>query len=170
MVTSLGHVGIYCDDFMKMRDFYTRVIGLTVTDESEERGYCFLSADPENEHHELALFTAKGSQGSTQNIQQISYIVKDLAALREFDRRFKAEGTEIVRTVTHGIALSIYFNDPEGNYSEVYFKTGFNVKQGMGESIDLDTQSDEELIAFSKSFEELKGPSLGAEMPVGTYE
>ena len=55
MVTSLGHVGIICDDFLKMRDFYTRVIGLTVTDEDPERGSCFLSADPKNEHHELNL-------------------------------------------------------------------------------------------------------------------
>ena len=44
MITGLGHVGIICDDFMKMRDFYTRVIGLTITDEDPERGSCFLSA------------------------------------------------------------------------------------------------------------------------------
>ena len=45
MVTNLGHVGLICDDFFKMRDFYTRVIGLTVTDEDPDRGSCFLSAD-----------------------------------------------------------------------------------------------------------------------------
>ena len=33
LIKNLGHVGIICDDFMKMRDFYTRVMGLTVTDE-----------------------------------------------------------------------------------------------------------------------------------------
>ena len=55
LIRNLGHVGIICDDFMKMRDFYTRVMGLTVTDEDPDRGSCFLSADPENEHHELAL-------------------------------------------------------------------------------------------------------------------
>ena len=27
-LTGLGHVGIYTDDLMKQRDFYTRVIGL----------------------------------------------------------------------------------------------------------------------------------------------
>jgi catechol 2,3-dioxygenase-like lactoylglutathione lyase family enzyme len=36
MVTGLGHVGIICDDFMTMRDFYSRVIGLTITDEDPE--------------------------------------------------------------------------------------------------------------------------------------
>ena len=47
MVTGLGHLGIICDDFLKMRDFYTRVMGLTVTDEDPDRGSCFLSAHPE---------------------------------------------------------------------------------------------------------------------------
>ncbi|MFF5143043.1 hypothetical protein ACFY6U_25490 [Streptomyces sp. NPDC013157] len=32
-----------------MRDFYTRVLGLTVTDEDEELGIAFLSAQPERE-------------------------------------------------------------------------------------------------------------------------
>ena len=32
-VAGLGHVGIYADDLMKQRDFYTRVIGLSVADE-----------------------------------------------------------------------------------------------------------------------------------------
>jgi len=38
LITNLGHVGIICDDLMKVRDFYTRVIVLTVTDENPERG------------------------------------------------------------------------------------------------------------------------------------
>ncbi|HZA23653.1 MAG TPA: VOC family protein, partial [Dehalococcoidia bacterium] len=32
----LGHVGVYANDLMKMRDFYTRVIGLKVADEDLE--------------------------------------------------------------------------------------------------------------------------------------
>lgn len=167
MVTSLGHVGIICDDFLKMRDFYTRVLGLTVTDEDPERGSCFLSADPKNEHHELNLGQAREDRPRTMNVGQVSFIVKDLAALRELDRRFKAEDTKILRTVTHGISISIYGEDPEGNVFEVYYKTGYNVKQGFSRPIDLDTQSDEELLSFSKSFEAEVGPFQGAKLPVG---
>ena len=173
MVTKLGHVGIVCNDFMKMRDFYTRVIGLTITDEDPERGSCFLSADPENEHHELALGQSRGPdhpdgpRPKTQGVGQISFIVKDLAALRELYRRFKAEDVRILRTVTHGISTSIYFLDPEDNVGEVYYKTGYNVKQGFSRPIDLETQSDEEILAFSKSFESTIGPFQGAKLPVG---
>ncbi len=174
MVTNLGHVGVICDDFLKMRDFYTRVIGLTVTDEDPDRGSCFLSADPKNEHHELNLGQSRGpdhpdgARPRTQNVGQISYIVKDMAALRELNRRFKAEGTEILRTVTHGISVSIYFHDPEDNVCEVYMKTGYVVKQGFGRPIDLDTQTDEEILSFSKSFEASEGPFQGAKLPVGS--
>ena len=50
--TGLGHVGIYADDFMKQRDFYSRVIGLMIADENMERGMCFMSSDPVSEHHD----------------------------------------------------------------------------------------------------------------------
>ena len=88
-------------------------------------------------------------------------------ALRELNRRFKVEDTPILRTVTHGISHSIYFHDPEGNVGEVYYKTGFIVKQGFGRPIDLETQSDEDILSFSQSFEATEGPFQGAKLPVG---
>ena len=53
-VSSLGHVGISVTDLDKMLDFYTRILGLTVTDGGEGRGV-FLSAHPETEHHEFLI-------------------------------------------------------------------------------------------------------------------
>jgi Holliday junction resolvase len=93
-----------------------------------------------------------------------------MEALRELDRRFKKEGTTILRTVTHGISNSIYFEDPEGNVGEVYYKTGYIVKQGFGRPIDLETQSDEELMSFAQSFEATEGPFQGAKLPVGSAD
>ena len=173
MVMGLGHVGIICDDLMKMRDFYTRVIGLTITDEDPERGSCFLSAAPEFEHHELNLGQARGpdhpdgARPRTRGLGQMSFIVQGLDELRALNGRFKAEGTRILRTVTHGISVSIYFHDPEDNVGEVYYKTGYKVRQGFSRPIDLEKQSDEEILAFSKSFEATVGPFQGAKLPVG---
>jgi len=87
--------------------------------------------------------------------------------LRAVDGRFQAEGTRILRTVTHGISVSIYFLDPEDNVGEVYYKTGYNVRQGFSRPIDLEKQSNEELLEFSKSFEATIGPFQGARLPVG---
>lgn len=167
MVTKLGHVGIVCDDFMKMRDFYTRVIGLTITDEDPERGSCFLSADPDHEHHELALGQSNESRPKTQGVGQVSFIVESMHALKELYQRLLKEGVRIDRTVTHGISCSVYFYDPEDNRIELYYKTGYIVKQGFSRPIDLERQSDREILAFSKSFEATMGPFQGAKLPVG---
>ena len=173
MVTGLGHIGIICDDLMKMRDFYSRVIGLTITDEDQERGNCFLSASPESEHHELALGRSRGpdhpngARQKTRGLGQVSFIVPSMDELRTLHRRLRAEATRILRTVTHGISVSVYFLDPEGNVGEVYYKTGYKVRQGFSRPIDLEQQSDAEILAFSKSFEETIGPFQGARLTVG---
>jgi hypothetical protein len=52
-VVSLGQVGITVSDLPRMLDFYTRVLGLTITD-GGARG-AFLSAQPEAEHHEFVI-------------------------------------------------------------------------------------------------------------------
>ena len=53
--TNLGHLGLVCQDVEKMRDFYSRFMGMTVTDKDSEWGFCSLSGNPDQEHHELAL-------------------------------------------------------------------------------------------------------------------
>src|ERR671937_990183 len=164
-ITGLGHVGLFCNDLMKMRDFYSRVMGLKITDEDLERGICFLSADPEAEHHELALVRAKDPAQKTQNVQQVSFKVKSLEDVRAFYHRLRDHGMKIDRTVTHGIACSVYFYDPEDNRVELYYTTPYKVRQPLGETIDLD-RTDAELLAFAQSFEEKKGPSRGAQRPV----
>ena len=46
---------LFCGDLEKMRDFYSHFLGLTITDEELDREICFLSANPQAEHHKLAL-------------------------------------------------------------------------------------------------------------------
>ena len=165
-VAGLGHVGLFCHDLRKMRDFYAGVIGLTISDEDLERGICFLSAAPEAEHHELALVQAKDPAQKTHHVQQVSFKVKSLDDVRAFHHRLKRAGMRIDRTITHGIACSVYFYDPEDNRIELYYTTPYQVRQPLGEPIDLD-QPDAELLAFAKSFELTKGPPRGAQEPVG---
>ena len=164
-ISGLGHVGLYCNDLGTMRDFYARVLGLTISDEDLERGICFLSAAPDAEHHELALVQAKAPAQKTHNVQQVSFKVKSLDDVRAFYHRLKEAGTRIDRTVTHGIACSVYFYDPEDNRIELYYTTPFNVRQPLGEHIDLD-RPDDELLAFAKSFEATRGASRGAQRAV----
>ena len=149
-VEGLGHVGLYVHDVMKQRDFYTRVLGLKIADEDLARrgGMVFLSADPEREHHELLLMAGRDVPPGTHMVQQISFRVSSIGELRSFYRLFTKEGVVIERAVSHGNALGLYFQDPEGNTVEVYYKTGIPVPQPYSKPIDLERMSDEELLAI----------------------
>ena len=150
-IESLGHVGIYAEDLMKQRDFYTRVLGLQIADEDlEERGMTFLSADPDREHHEFVLMKGRVSNDGDKVIQQISFIVPNLDDLKEFHARLQDEGVRIDRIVSHGIAFGMYFFDPEGNRIELYVKTPYKVPQPLGDPIDI-TAPNEELEEIARA-------------------
>ena len=138
-IEALGHVGVYAEDLMKQRDFYSRVLGLQIADEDlDNRGMVFMSADPKREHHEFVLVKGRVSNDDSKEIQQISFIVNSVEDLKEYHQRLKAENITIDRTVSHGNALGMYFFDPEGNRIELYYRTGFDVPQPHGDVIDLE--------------------------------
>ena len=132
-VSSLGHVGISVTDMDKMLDFYTRILGLTVTDGGEGRGV-FLSAHPETEHHE---FLISPQPDRHTNAQQISFKIDSLDDLREMYHSLKDYGIENFRITNHGVAIGCYFRDPENNILEVYCGTGLDARQPYLEEVDL---------------------------------
>ncbi|RKU21522.1 glyoxalase [Candidatus Poribacteria bacterium] len=142
-VKELGHVGLYCTDVQKSQDFYTRILGLTVTDAHPEGHIIFLSAQPESEHHELALCPGRDAPPGAKVVQQVSFIVNDLTDLKQFHARLKAEGVRIRSVVNHGISLAIYFYDPDENVVEVYAKTPYKIPQPYSEDVDLSLDDDQ---------------------------
>ena len=153
-VTQLGHVGVYVHDLPMMRDFYTRVLGLTVTDEDLDRGLVFMSSRPKEEHHEFVIMRGRTGPDDAKVVQQISWHVDSLEDLLEFHRTLQAEqDVTVEREITHGIAIAIYFLDPEGNRIEVYWATDKHIPQPFGKALDLDQSAEavlkqaEELIA-----------------------
>ena len=153
--TGLVHVGIHVNDIATMRDFYTRVIGLQVSDEDLEGvnrngvGMCFLSSDPVAEHHEFVLVEGRSSEEDTQLVQQMSFKVPAIQDLRDYKKLIEEENLKIDRIVSHGNAFGMYFFDPEGNRVELYYRTGFPVPQPHGDPIDL-SRSDEDLLTDAK--------------------
>ncbi len=149
-VKELGHVGLYCTDVEKSLDFYTRILGLTVTDAHPEGHIIFLSAQPESEHHELALCPGRDVPRGAKVVQQVSFIVENLADLKHFHTLLKSEGVRIRSVVNHGISLAIYFYDPDENIVEVYAKTPYKVPQPYSEDVNLDLD-DEELMRIAET-------------------
>jgi catechol-2,3-dioxygenase len=142
-VTSLGHLGLYVKDIERSVAFYRDVLGLQVSDRSP-RGAVFMTAqDRLAEHHELLV--APGREGDGKILQQISFRCASLADVKEFYRTFLERQVPILRVVTHGNTVSIYFEDPDNNTVEVYWPTGIDVPQPFGQPMDL-TKSDDEIL------------------------
>ncbi|WP_308404367.1 VOC family protein [Streptomyces sp. ATCC 21386] len=158
MITGLGHTGFWVYDLELMRDFYSRVMGLTVTDEDEERGIVFLSARPDEEHHEFVLQRGRTAPDGAKLTHQVSWRVDSLESVIDFHHRLRAEGIEVQQEVTHGNAIGIYFFDPEGNRNEVYLRLERDVHQPFRKTIDLDLPP-EEILAESERLLTEGGPA-----------
>jgi catechol 2,3-dioxygenase-like lactoylglutathione lyase family enzyme len=136
-IAKLGHVGIHCNDLEATEAFYRDILGLTVTDKDLEAGMVFLSAQPDEEHHELVLMRGRDVPSGAMMLQQISFRCNTLADVLEFYARFKAKNVTFDMVVTHGNAVGVYFYDPEGNRCEVYWPTGLTARQPFLDAIDL---------------------------------
>ena len=151
-VLRFSHFGFHVRDIDAMEDFYVRVLGLVVTDRGDlgATRLVFLSRDPE-EHHQVVLVSGRPAEAAGFNpINQISFRVADVGALRSLARRLKVEGVADTVAVTHGNAISIYFRDPEGNRLEVFFDTPWYCRQPLREPVDLEAD-DAALLAQSEA-------------------
>lgn len=149
---SFSHLGIYVTDLPAMAAFYTRFFGFTITDRGQlERpdgskvDLVFLSMDP-TEHHQLVLASGRPAELAFNVINQVSFRLASLAALRDRHRRLAGEAVRDIHPVTHGNAVSVYFRDPEGNRIELFFDTPWYVEQPLAVPVDF-TLDDEALMA-----------------------
>lgn len=137
---SFSHFGIYVTDLARMEDFYTRVLGLLVSDRGQVPGgsdLVFLSRDPD-EHHQIVLATGRPPGVEFNVVNQISFKLPTLADLKTMHARARDEGTKQFRIVTHGNAWSVYFADPEGNRVEVFVDTPWHTPQPVVEPFDIE--------------------------------
>jgi catechol-2,3-dioxygenase len=137
-ISGLGHVGLHVNDLEAQASFYQNIVGLTITDRDPDIGMVFLSARPDEEHHELLLCGGRSTPPGTLMLQQVSFHCTTLDDMIAYARRFREHNVHIDMIVTHGNAIGIYFYDPEGNRCEVYWKTGFQARQPFLVDIDLD--------------------------------
>lgn len=142
-VERLGHVGLFVSDLATMRAFYENVIGLVVTDVVEEGGLVFMSARPDEEHHELLLIAGELGSPEVSRVNQISFRCSSLEDVHDFWRRFVEHGVPVDMTVSHGNAVGVYFRDPEDNTVEVYWDTGLKARQPYMEHVDFAIGPDE---------------------------
>ncbi len=142
---SMSHIGLYVYDLPKMEDFYTRVLGFTVTDRGKVRGadIVFTSWDPKD-HHQVALVNGRPKHLAFNHVNQISFRVATVEDLQAIWKRVKSEAEVTdLRPMDHGNAWSLYFRDPEGNRLEVFCDTQWYIDQPCIEDLDLSLPADQ---------------------------
>ena len=137
---NFAHMGIFCRDLERMTAFYCEVFNLVRTDHGHghtmDFDIQFLSGSPD-QHHQVVLASGRAADAPS-TVMQISFKVQSLDQLREARRRALALAATKLRAMSHGNALSIYFDDPEGNRIEVYLDTPWHVSQPHGQALDLE--------------------------------
>ncbi|MBV9689317.1 MAG: VOC family protein [Ktedonobacteraceae bacterium] len=138
------HVGWGVKDPVALAAFYRDVMGMTVVAETPAASFMgatvFISRHPEGEeHHDLVFF-------SNPMFAHTAFRVSSLAELLSSYREIKERGIPITFTFNHGVALSFYFDDPEGHNIEIYWLTNVRVPQDYQvRPINLDLPEEEVL-------------------------
>lgn len=137
-IERVGHVGIHVNNLDASVGFYRDLLGFEVTDEDRGRGMVFMSSHPLEEHHEVMLLEGRDAPRGAHLLQQMSFRCSNLSDVVDYWRRLVASGATIRSTISHGNAISCYFEDPDGNNCEVYWPTGLQAHQPYGQPLDFD--------------------------------
>jgi catechol 2,3-dioxygenase len=153
-----SHMGLSVINIDRMEDFYTQVLGFTVTDRGEAGGMqlVFLSRDP-SDHHQIVLATGRplrlpenvANAQFGPSINQISFRVASLAELRAMHQRLGAEGSPGLSPINHGISWSVYCHDPEDNNLEFFVETDWYIPQPLLEPLDF-SNPDAQIVAQTR--------------------
>ncbi len=146
---AFSHVGIFVRDIGPMVDFYTRVMGFTLSDRGildNGAEIAFLTRNP-REHHQVVLATGCPEGLPFDVVQQLSFRTGSLEQLRTMERRLRAEKVVMegptLGCITHGNAISVYFRDLEGHRTEIFIDTPWYVHQPMRIPIDISLPDEE---------------------------
>jgi catechol-2,3-dioxygenase len=115
----LAHLVLLTRDLASMRDWYETVLHATVTVENPM--LCFLSYD--DEHHRIALVGMPDlpprAAGPQVGLHHIAFTYPSLDDLLGTYERLKRLGIEPYWPIHHGVTISMYYRDPDGNSVEL---------------------------------------------------
>lgn len=116
----VGHVHLRVSNLDRSLAFYRDVIGLDVFARADP--FVFLGAD--GYHHHVALNTVQSEGGQSPpdgstGLDHLAFLYPTEAALRAAVYRVRENEVEIESLWDHGMSLSAYLSDPDGNGVEL---------------------------------------------------
>jgi catechol 2,3-dioxygenase-like lactoylglutathione lyase family enzyme len=154
---SFSHCGIFVTDLDRMVNFYTKYLGFVVSDRGVvgQSEFAFITRNPD-EHHQIVMSTGR-KKGEQNTIQQISFRVDNLSMMRSIYAKVCEAGDLVsleghaLGPMSHTVALSVYFGDPDNNRVELFVDTPWYITQPTRELLDL-SLSDHEIMASVEAF------------------
>ena len=136
--SKFAHVVYRTRRFQEMLDWYKLVFGAQV--QLENPALAFLTYD--DEHHRFAfanldVLRPEGGEGDERGmigVDHVAYTYASLEDLLENYRQLKEHGVEPYWCVHHGLTVSKYYADPDGNQMEFQvevFETGKEAAEYM---------------------------------------
>ncbi len=118
--TKIGHAHLKVRDLDRAIDFYTRFLGMQLT-ERVDNHYAFLTSGPL--HHEIALQRVRPNAprppAHGTGLYHVAFEVPDRRSFAEAYRTLTEAGISVT-PVDHFISWAMYFDDPDGNGLEIY--------------------------------------------------
>ncbi len=114
----LAHIVLRTPRFEQSVDWWTTVLGAEARYENDF--VTFLTYD--DEHHRLAILSVPSlaeNDRSTSGMEHVAFTYADLDSLLSTYRRLAAAGIEPIAPINHGMTLSMYYADPDGNQVEL---------------------------------------------------
>lgn len=118
----LAHFVIRTPRYAESVKWWKTVLGAEVRFENDF--LTFLTYD--DEHHRLAILSAPQLaeiDRSTAGLEHVAFTYADLDALLATYERLKSEGITPIAPIHHGMTLSMYYADPDGNQVELQIDT-----------------------------------------------
>jgi len=155
MKVSWSHCVLKVRDLDAMADFYCDALGFKVADRGDlgrNTQIAFLSGSS-SDHHQLGLMTGRSDDDATSLDHNAFRVesVEDVKHMVEWVENDERIGSGF--PVTHGNAVSVYFQDPEGNGIEIFCDTPWHVQQPQVGPWDPAKSADEVLAEVKGQYE-----------------
>lgn len=125
---SLAHVVLRTPQFKAMVAFYKTFFGGWASYENDQ--LAFLTYD--HEHHRVAIVNVPGTSPkdrTTAGLEHIAFTYDSLDDLLLAYRQRKSIGMMPIWCTNHGVTMSIYYQDPDGNQLETQVDTFDTVEE-----------------------------------------
>lgn len=145
---NLNHAVLFVTDVDRAKSFYAEVLGFDVKSDEPQMRAVFLTAPGSVNHHDLGLFggAAPKTPGHHAGLYHLAWEVADVTDMIDYRNKLQEVGA-LTGQSHHGVTISLYGVDPDGNQFEILWTLpreawGEYADKGVVMPLDLEAEVD----------------------------